>query len=219
MYYSIFSSSIFKNEFEYLKIKRVFLSKIVKVGDLEKKDKQQSQKIKQLLSDLESGNATKITNALNSLQVNGDISILRPLVTLLKTDISEDTITEILDFLGDLKVSKAAPEMISILRDENFLDQRQQILTTIWNSKVDYSEYIAEFVEIACDGTFMEAFECLTVLENLEGPFEERHILECQLHLKDYIEDTTAKDIQKAQVMSEIAILIKGFDLDVDNDD
>jgi hypothetical protein len=189
------------------------------VGDLEKKDKQQSQKIKQLLSDLESGNATKITNALNSLQVNGDISILRPLVTLLKTDISEDTITEILDFLGDLKVSKAAPEMISILRDENFLDQRQQILTTIWNSKVDYSEYIAEFVEIACDGTFMEAFECLTVLENLEGPFEERHILECQLHLKDYIEDTTAKDIQKAQVMSEIAILIKGFDLDVDNDD
>jgi hypothetical protein len=219
LYYSIFSSSIFKNEFEYLKIKRVFLSKIVKVGDLEKKDKQQSQKIKQLLSDLESGNATKITNALNSLQVNGDISILRPLVTLLKTDISEDTITEILDFLGDLKVSKAAPEMISILRDENFLDQRQQILTTIWNSKVDYSEYIAEFVEIACDGTFMEAFECLTVLENLEGPFEERHILECQLHLKDYIEDTTAKDIQKAQVMSEIAILIKGFDLDVDNDD
>lgn len=188
------------------------------MGELDNKEQQHKQKIKQLLDDLNSGISTKITSALKSLQVNGDLSVIRPIVELLKTELSHQTETEILNFLGDLKVSKASVEIISILKDDNFHDQRQKVLTTIWNCKIDYSEFIAEFVEIACEGNFMEALECLTILENLEGPFEEHHVLECQLHLKEYLEDTTAKDLQKAQIMSEIALLIKGFDLDTDDD-
>ena len=187
------------------------------VGDLEKKEKQHSLKIKQLIADLNSGNATKISSALKSLQVNGDISVIRPIVELLKTNLSHQQETEILEFLGDVKVTKASTEFIAILQDENFIGQRQQVLSTIWNSKIDYSEYIAEFVEIACDGNFMEALECLTIIENLDGPFEENHILECQLHLKDYLEDTAPKDPQKAQIMSEIALLLREFDLDIDD--
>lgn len=187
------------------------------MGELDNIGKQQSLKIKQLIADLNSGNAAKISGALKSLKVNGDVSIVRPLIELLKTDLSHATETEILEFLGDIKVTKASTEIISILKDEDFIGQRQQVLSTIWNSKLDYSEFIAEFVEIACEGNFMEALECLTILENLEGPFEERLILECQLHLRDYLEGTTPKDPQKAQIMSEIALLIKEFDLDTDD--
>ena len=75
-----------------------------------------------------------------------------------------------------------------------------------------------EFVEIEVDGNFMEALECLTIIENLEGTLEERHILESQLHLSDYVKDTDPKDPQKAQIMSEIALLIKDFD-NMDADD
>ena len=182
-------------------------------------DKKNSLKINQLLLDLNSGIPSKISSSLNAFQVNGNISILRPLAELLKTDLSLDSENEVLEFFGDLKSTQVKEEIISILRDENFLNQRQKLLTTIWNCKVDYSDYIAEFVEIACDGNFMEAFECLTILENLDGPFQEQHILECHLHLKEYIEDTTtAKDPQKAQIMSEIALLIRDFDLNTDED-
>lgn len=195
------------------------MQKKVVVSDLENKKKQHGLKIKQLIADLNSGNATKISSALKSLQVNGDITVIRPLVELLKTDLSHQLETEILDFLGDIKVTMASSEFIAVLRDENFVGQRQQVLSTIWNSKIDYSEYIAEFVEIACEGNFMEALECLTIIENLDGPFEENHILECQLHLRDYIEDSTPKDPQKTQIMSEIAVLIKEFDLSIDDFD
>lgn len=182
-------------------------------------DKKNSLKINQLLLELNSGIPAKISSSLKAFQVNGNISILKPLAELLKTDLSPESENEVLEFLGDLKSTKVKEEMISILRDDNFLNQRQKILSTIWNCKVDYSEYIAEFVEIACDGNFMEAFECLTILENLDGPFQEQHILECHLHLKEYIEDTTtAKDPQKAQIMSDIAQLIKDFDLNTDED-
>ena len=187
--------------------------------ELENNKKKQNQKIQKLIVDLNSGVATKISAALKSLQVNGDVTVLRPLVELLKTDVSHETEVEILQFLGDLKATNTIEEIISIVKDEYFIGQRQQVLSTIWNSTLDYSSYIAEFVEIACEGNFMEALECLTILENLEGPFEEHRILECQLHLKDYIEDTiTAKDPQKAQIMSEIAILIKSFDLNTEED-
>ena len=182
-------------------------------------DKKNSLKINQLLLDLNSGIPAKISSSLKAFQVNGNISILRPLAELLKTDLTLDSENEVLEFLGDLKSTQVKEEIISILRDEKFLNQRQKLLTTIWNCKVDYSDYIAEFVEIACDGNFMEAFECLTILENLDGPFQEQHILECHLHLKEYVEDTTtAKDSQKANIMSDIALLIRDFDLNTDED-
>jgi len=82
-------------------------------------------------------------------------------------------------------------------------------LTTIWNMKVDFSGYIDEFVHIAVFGDFMETLECLTIIENMEGPFMEEDILESQLHLKRYLEGEGQQDKQKAQLLSEIALLIK----------
>jgi hypothetical protein len=184
---------------------------------LENSEAKQNQKIKKILTDLSSGDGGKISNALKYLQVNGDISVIRPLVSLLKTNLSPQIEGEILEFLGDLKVTSAAKEIISILKDGEFYAQRCQLLSTVWNCKVDYSEYLADFVEIACDGDFMEALECITILENMEGPFEERHILESQLHLKEYLQDSAPKDPQKLTIMGEIAMLIRDFDLNTDD--
>lgn len=174
--------------------------------------KQQSTKIKQLVLELESGNSTKISSILKLLQVNGNVSVLTPLANLLLHPIDEKNKQEIVEFFSMLSDSNAVDAMIELIKDDTFLAIRQELLSTMWNSKLDYSYYLPEFVEIAADGSFMEALECLTIIENMEGSFEERHILESQLHLKDYLEDTAPKDPQKAQVMSEIALIIKDFD-------
>ena len=94
--------------------------------------------------------------------------------------------------------------------DPDNLSIRQILLSTIWNSRLDYSLYLAEFVEMAVEGDYLEALECLTIIENLEGTFEESDILEAQLHLKEYLE-LGVKDDQKAILISEIALLIKNF--------
>lgn len=175
-------------------------------------------KVKQIIETLNSGNELKISSAISTLQTNGDPSILEPLIRLLLTDLSSKNRTEIVEFLCSLKDSRAVDEMMRIIADTNYLSLRQVLLSTLWNSKLDYSYFLPEFVEIAVDGNFMEALECLTIIENLEGTFEERHILESQLHLSDYVKDTDPKDPQKAQIMSEIALLIKDFD-NMDADD
>lgn len=181
-------------------------------------NKPQKLKIRRLLEDLNSGNETKISSALKALQLNGDSSVLNPIADLLKTDISAKNRQEIVDFLSCLNDSSTIDSMIEIVKDSNYLSIRQELLSTMWNNKLDYTYFLPEFVEIAVEGSFMEALECLTIIENLEGPFEERHILESQLHLKEYINDKSPKDPQKAQIMSEIALLIKDYDL-MDEDD
>jgi hypothetical protein len=181
-------------------------------------NKPQKLKVRRLLEDLNSGNETKISSALKALQLNGDSSVLNPIADLLKTDISAKNRQEIIDFLSCLNDSSTIDSMIEIVKDSNYLSIRQELLSTMWNNKLDYTYYLPEFVEIAVEGSFMEALECLTIIENLEGPFEERHILESQLHLKEYINDKSPKDPQKAQIMSEIALLIKDYDL-MDEDD
>jgi len=176
-------------------------------------------KVTRLLEDLNSGIESKVSAAIKSLQSNGNLSVIEPMVILLTKEITTNNRKEIIEFLSTLNVSDAIEEIMRILKHEKYLTLRPLLLTTIWNSKLDYSFFLADFVEIAVDGTFMETLECLTILENMEGPFEERHILEAQLHLRDYLEaDDKNKDERKASLISEIALLIKDFN-EMDDDD
>lgn len=180
--------------------------------------KQQKIKVKLLIDELNSGNPSKISASIKALQANGDISILEPMVRLLSSDVSEKIKSEVIEFLSSLKDTDSVDEIMRILKDSATIEVRGKVLATIWNSPLNYSYYLADFVEIAVEGDFMEALECLTIIENLEGPFEERYVLESQLHLQDYAKDTNPKDPKKAQIMSEIAILIKDFST-MDEDD
>lgn len=167
--------------------------------------------IKQIKTDLASKDEKKILKAIKSSKTNGDKSLIRPMIELYKLEM--DAVSrEVTELLSSLKDSTVTDEIIAILNDDDFIDQRQIVLSTIWNAPVDYSYYLAEFVAIAVDGSFLEALECLTIMENMTGPFEERHVLESQLHLKEYLEDETPKDPKKAQIMSEIALFIKDVD-------
>ena len=180
--------------------------------------KQQKIKVKLLIDELNSGNQSKISASIKALQANGDISILEPMVSLLLSNISDKIKAEVMEFLSSLKDTDSVDEIMRIFKDPAYNVVRGNILATIWNSPLNYSYYLADFVEIAVEGDFMEALECLTIIENIEGPFEERYVLESQLHLQDYAKDTNPKDPKKAQIMSEIAILIKDFS-NMDEDD
>lgn len=180
--------------------------------------KQLKLKLKNLIDDVHSGNEVKISAAIKALQSNGDVAVLPSLADALLTELSAKNRQEVLEFLSTLNVSSAVEVMMGIVKNETYLSIRPELLSTLWNSKLDYSYYLADFVEIACEGTFMEALECLTIIENMTEKLEERHILEAQLHLRDYSEDTAPKDQQKAGIISEIALILKDFDA-LDDDD
>lgn len=169
----------------------------------------QQQKVDLIIADLRSDDPKKVKKSIKALEVHGNASVIKPLFGILKEGLPGKLQTQLIELLCSLKDTSVVAEIIDVLEDKEMLELRPLVLTTIWNMKVDFSGYIDDFVFIACKGTFMEAIDCLTIIENLEGPFMEENILESQLHLKSYLENGDRSDAQKAEVMSEIAIFIK----------
>lgn len=182
------------------------------------KETKQKIKINRLLEDLKSGNDAKFHAALKALQVHGDIATIEPLVELLLNDnLTPSNKSALIELLSTINLSDAPDEIMRLVKDDNYVQVRPILLGSIWNSKLDYSYFLSDFVEIAVEGDYLDTLECLTIIENLEGPFEERHILEAQLFLRDFIEsEGKTKDDRKAVLISEIALLLKDFDLDDD---
>ena len=174
-------------------------------------------KIAEAIADLTSGSQTKALGALKLLETIGDKSVLPSLIEGLKKN--DATLSKgILELIANIQDQEIAEDLVEAIRNENDQSIRQQLLTTIWNSKLDFSESLAEFVSLATEGDFLQALECLTILENLSGPFEEHKLLEAQLYLKDYAEDLSEKEPKKHQIISEIALFIKDQNEGIDAD-
>jgi uncharacterized Zn finger protein len=171
-----------------------------------------TKKITQLFQDLYSENAAKVTSALDALQVYGNHTIIKPLFEFVQKTNNDHSRKEVIEFLSNLKDTPSKAEVMKNVHDKNFKSIQNIILSTIWNSPLDYSEFLNDFVLLAVKNDYLTSLECLTIIENLEGPFEEQAILESQLHLKDYLDGKYEKSSEKDNMISEIAILIKDFD-------
>jgi hypothetical protein len=174
-------------------------------------------KIAETIVDLKSDSQAKILGALKILETIGDKTVLPALIEVLR---KKDVVVSkaILELIANIQDQEIAEDIVASIRNENDESISQQLLTTIWNSKLDFSESLAEFVSLATEGDFLQALECLTILENLSGPFEEHQLLEAQLYLKDYAEDLEEKEDRKHQIISEIALFIKDQNEGIDAD-
>jgi hypothetical protein len=179
----------------------------------------QQLKVKQILEDIKSDDPKKVSKSIKSLETHGDSSVILPLAERLLAGMNRKNEEEVVELLSSLKDTSSVVEVMDVIGNSKFLPIRPLMLSTVWNTKVDFSDYIDEFVEIAVSGTLMEAVECATIIDNLEGPFMEENMLECELHLRRYMEDANPKDEHKAFLLSEIAIKIKDIIEGLDAED
>jgi len=174
-------------------------------------------KIAETIVDLKSDSQAKTLGALKILETIGDKTVLPAFIEVLRK--KEVIVSKaILELIANIQDQEIAQDIVESIRNESDPNISQQLLTAIWNSKLDFSEYLAEFVSLATEGDFLQALECLTILENLSGPFEEHQLLEAQLYLKDYAEDSEEKEDRKHQIISEIALFIKDQNEGIDAD-
>lgn len=176
----------------------------------------------EMLQKLTLQDLSSVSEALNFLREKGKAHYLKSVFESLKgSDRAKQQL--IIGFLSDILDSDAVPEFIDFLGAETDAEIRKLVLSAIWNSKLGFDEHLPFFVMLASQGDYLEALDCLTVLENMSGPFEEAQLLEAQLLLKEYLEEKAPQTDQKAQIMSEIAWFVKeqneGIDADLLLDD
>ena len=95
-------------------------------------------------------------------------------------------------FMNDLKDEKVIPEIIKEIRNPWKEDTISMLISSFWQSGLNFSEYLMDFAEVFIKGDYVTAIECLTVIEEsvheltagqLNGI--KKHIEESQLILQD----------------------------------
>ena len=162
-----------------------------------------------ILQDLNSGNDSKVKNAFKKLSNKGTASIIQPIIDLYSSLEEGDSIrNEIKTVFSQLKITKALPELIKNLAHQ---DNRvkELVLFSIWSSNLDAVDYIPAVIECSCKGDFMVALEALTLIENLEGPFNEQDLIESMIIINEYL--LKDKD-DKIELIQSILDTIKVFE-------
>lgn len=174
--------------------------------------KQQQQKLATVSNDLRSGDEKKISTSLKSLHVHGDASIIPVVLEIWEKGLSPQNEADMKELLVGLKDTSTITPLIEGFRATDNREFQRKLLNIFWNSKLDFSPFLSDFIVFAIEGDFMDCLESLTVIEQFESTVPESAILESQLLLKEYFSKEDKLEEKKYQLLQEIMILLKDFD-------
>ena len=174
--------------------------------------------LKKALVDLESDDAKKMDKAIQTISTSGNIAVLSELIKLLSTTENKGLKKKLIALFSDIIDEDAKVIIMENLNDDACDEVKNDLINVVWNSKLDFSEFIADFVALSLQGDFMRSMECLTAIENMAGPFEEHHLLEAQLYLKEYYSTHNLQKSQKDEIIGDIAIFIRDQNEGIDAD-
>lgn len=128
------------------------------------------------LKDLQADNAKTVIAAIEKLREIGDESVIVPIINTLVNHPLEDVKNAASHFLFDLKDAKVLPTLIREIQNPDNKEYQRILVSACWESSMNCSAYLPFFVDLAIISDYMVCLECLTVIENMEGPFELQEI-------------------------------------------
>lgn len=167
----------------------------------------QQKVINQIKADLASDNSSIVSKALVKTKAKGNEELIAPLVELYKTT-DNKLKQEVKNIFSELKNKDCVDFLLPHLMQDN-QEVKELILFSMWSSGIDMTDYIVELIEYSCDGEFMVILEALTVLENLEGPFNDEDLFQASTIIQEKIYES--KDDKKKELLQSMSNVIQGF--------
>ena len=168
----------------------------------------QQKVINQIKADLASKNSSIVSKALVKTKAKGNEELIAPLVELYKTTEDIKLKQEVKNIFSELKNKECVDFLLPHLMEDNE-EVKELILFSMWSSGIDMTDYIIELIEYSCDGEFMVILEALTVLENLEGPFNDEDLFQASTIIQEKIYES--KDDKKKELLQSMSNVIQGF--------
>jgi hypothetical protein len=125
-----------------------------------------AQKQAEIVAKLLGGSDEFIIGALEGMRDTGELFIVEPLIDLLFSPRSERLKASVRGFIEDIKEQAAAPIIAESLRKYYKTENVNELVSVCWQSRLDFSQYVALFVEILCTNDYQTALEAFTVIEN-----------------------------------------------------
>ncbi len=157
-----------------------------------------------LIRDLNSKNIAIISKAIEYISEKGNPEIMPLLITLLNENKDSSIQERLIMLFENLHDQTSLPYLISTLNDKKFIGIRGVLVSTCWKNTLNYVDYIELFTDIFIESDFNEAFDALTVIDNMHSVPEEK-ANKCILRLETYLEE--ANDLKKPIVCELIKII------------
>ena len=176
--------------------------------------KKQDKLIADLLLDLASKDAKIVASALKRVRSKGTEKVIPSLFEIIENNKEPKLVEEAKSIILELKSTASIPFLLDILENHKNPEIRELVLNSFWQTGFNAHQYLDKFVLAATKGSYMEAFEAYTVIDNLEGPFEEEPIMEAQLVLKSYFSENKKED-EKYEIIKSIAKQLANYELTI----
>lgn len=137
-----------------------------------------NKQIEEIKNDLFSGDDIVVMKAVLKCKDQDSSTLVEPLIAVYASTGMPEIKREVADLLNNIKVGNAEQAFMKALSNKENAKIRKDILSFIWNSGIQPVEEIVQLSEIAVDGSFEEALECLTIIENIDDQVPEEKILE-----------------------------------------
>lgn len=141
-------------------------------------------KLKELDRILNKENALKITEAINSLRDEQPFEGAIGLLVSYYDKSCDSSISNIIEeFFNDIKDSSTCNEIVAEIRKDFREETLRMIVSSCWQSGLDYSDHISDFLDLFLASGYLTAIECFTVIESaLPGISEtKRNELLCKI--------------------------------------
>jgi len=123
-------------------------------------------KLKGFAEILKKDNTLLIVEAIELLRLEKPYEGVVGLLTAFYNQSDEFTVRKTISgFLNDLKDQSVCEEMIKEIRKKWKADTISMLVSSCWQSGLDYSQYSLDLVKIFLKGDYVTAIECLTVIE------------------------------------------------------
>ena len=123
-------------------------------------------KFKELTSVLNKNNSILISVAIELLREEQPFEGAIGLLTSFYDSTDDFSVRKTIEgFMNDLKDQTASTEVINEIRKQWKADTISMLVSSCWQSGLDYSGYSPDLAEVFLKGDYVTALECLTVIE------------------------------------------------------
>ena len=160
---------------------------------------------------IQNENADVFQEGIALLEEKGNLTQLKDLFRIYSVEASPSRRFALHSFLASITKKGIREAWIGLLMELNSPEERQQVMQVLWSTRLDFSPFLVNFVHWALEGNYQNTLESLTVMEQMEGPFNEEQLLEAQCLVQEFRNTSTPIDERKKVLLDDLFKLLDQF--------
>ncbi len=145
---------------------------------------------------------------IRELKTTGRVSILSYILDLLKSEEKEEIKSEVFVLISDLKYQQGVPIVVEYIKQLKGSENLSGLISACWQSQLDYSHHLETFADCFISGSYQDAVESFTVIEEMLWRSDKNIIESCYKYLLD---SKSEVDKEKQALFMELLALLANY--------